>query len=274
MSIYRGPGGSSDAVNDATVTAVAGFAASAATSANTATTAAEAASTSASASAASASSAATSITNVSIDATNASTSASLANTYAANASSSALAAAASAALAQLAAGSVPANALSTDDSGNLVISGGINSGDIVVEKNPDIPGDYASIVVDGKGNGSYLFLVNGDADFATTATQFYASDTGVDVLAPAINLYSEGIFKVAVGGSTGFSINTALNCAIGNLSATAKLDVQGNTIRLRTARTPASATAAGNTGDICWDSNYIYVCVSSNTWKRTALSTW
>jgi hypothetical protein len=274
MSIYRGPGGSSDAVNDATVTAVAGYAASAATSANAATTSAEDAATFASASAASASSAATSITNVSIDATNASTGASLANAYAANASSSASAAAASAALAQLAAGSVPANALSTDDFGNLAISGTINSGDIVVEKNPDIPGDYASIFVDGKGNGSFLFLMNGDAEFADTATQFYAYDSGVDILAPAINLFSSGIFKVAVGGSSAFSINTSGNCAIGNVTATAKLDVQGNTIRLRTARTPASATAAGNLGDICWDSNYIYVCVSSNTWKRTALSTW
>ena len=54
----------------------------------------------------------------------------------------------------------------------------------------------------------------------------------------------------------------------------AGLDVTGNTVRLRTARTPASATAAGNAGDICWDANYIYVCTATNTWKRTAISTW
>jgi len=39
-------------------------------------------------------------------------------------------------------------------------------------------------------------------------------------------------------------------------------------------KTPASATAAGTQGDICWDTNYIYVCVATNTWKRTAISTW
>ena len=38
--------------------------------------------------------------------------------------------------------------------------------------------------------------------------------------------------------------------------------------------TPASASATGTTGDIVWDSNYIYVCVATNTWKRTALTTW
>lgn len=37
---------------------------------------------------------------------------------------------------------------------------------------------------------------------------------------------------------------------------------------------PASASATGTTGEIRYDSNYIYICVSTNTWKRTALSTW
>jgi hypothetical protein len=37
---------------------------------------------------------------------------------------------------------------------------------------------------------------------------------------------------------------------------------------------PASSTATGTTGMITWDSNYIYMCVATNTWKRVALSTW
>ncbi|MNO91467.1 hypothetical protein D3C76_830110 [compost metagenome] len=54
----------------------------------------------------------------------------------------------------------------------------------------------------------------------------------------------------------------------------AALDVNGNNMRLRTAKTPASATATGNAGEICWDANYVYVCVAANTWKRSALATW
>lgn len=64
------------------------------------------------------------------------------------------------------------------------------------------------------------------------------------------------------------------NVGIGTVTTTAMLDINSNTIRLRTARTPASATATGNAGDICWDASYVYVCVATNTWKRTALSTW
>ena len=47
-----------------------------------------------------------------------------------------------------------------------------------------------------------------------------------------------------------------------------------NRIILTTATTPASASATGTTGEIVWDANYIYVCIATNTWKRTAINTW
>lgn len=53
-----------------------------------------------------------------------------------------------------------------------------------------------------------------------------------------------------------------------------KLDVVSDTIRLRSSKTPASASAPGSQGDIVWDSDYIYICVATNTWKRAALSSW
>jgi hypothetical protein len=71
-------------------------------------------------------------------------------------------------------------------------------------------------------------------------------------------------------------VTTALkgNVGIGTTSPTAMLDVDSDTVRVRTARTPASAAAAGNAGDICWDADYIYVCTATDTWKRAAISTW
>jgi hypothetical protein len=38
--------------------------------------------------------------------------------------------------------------------------------------------------------------------------------------------------------------------------------------------TPETATAIGTAGTVVRDSNYIYVCVATNTWKRVAISTW
>lgn len=63
---------------------------------------------------------------------------------------------------------------------------------------------------------------------------------------------------------------------LGGISSTptAMLDINSDVLRLRTAKTPASAAASGNAGDICWDSNYVYVCVSASAWKRVAIATW
>jgi hypothetical protein len=46
----------------------------------------------------------------------------------------------------------------------------------------------------------------------------------------------------------------------------------GTTLIMQTSRTPSGPTATGNTGEICWDSNYIYVCISTNSWKRVAIA--
>ena len=57
-------------------------------------------------------------------------------------------------------------------------------------------------------------------------------------------------------------------------SGGALLQVNGDRIRVATAKTPASATATGTAGEVCWDANYIYVCTATNTWKRAAIATW
>jgi len=50
--------------------------------------------------------------------------------------------------------------------------------------------------------------------------------------------------------------------------------IRGSTIRLKEQRTPSSSSADGYAGEIVADSNYIYVCTATNTWKRTSLSSW
>ncbi len=48
-----------------------------------------------------------------------------------------------------------------------------------------------------------------------------------------------------------------------------------NTDELRVASDPpATAASAGTTGTITWDSGFLYVCISPDTWVRTALATW
>jgi hypothetical protein len=50
------------------------------------------------------------------------------------------------------------------------------------------------------------------------------------------------------------------------------LDIGGDTVKIRTPRTIGSGSADGIQGEICWDAGYIYVCVATNSWKRSSLS--
>ena len=51
-----------------------------------------------------------------------------------------------------------------------------------------------------------------------------------------------------------------------------KLRVSGLSIPVSNA--PTSRSAPGEPGDIKWDSDYVYVCVATDTWKRAELLTW
>lgn len=65
------------------------------------------------------------------------------------------------------------------------------------------------------------------------------------------------------GGDVGLKISSGATCA---------LDINSNQIRLRSTFTPASGSASGNVGTICWDASYIYICTGATTWRRAAHS--
>jgi len=52
------------------------------------------------------------------------------------------------------------------------------------------------------------------------------------------------------------------------------LDIDSMSIRIREEGTPSSASDVGMKGEIRWDTNYLYICVATDTWKRVALSSW
>lgn len=76
--------------------------------------------------------------------------------------------------------------------------------------------------------------------------------------------------RILIGANT----STPNPSIIVNNGSAARTDFNSDSLRIVTAKTPASATATGTQGQIAWDSNYIYVCTATNTWKRAALSSW
>src|SRR5260370_39374440 len=114
-------------------------------------------------------------------------------------------------------------------------------------------------------NSHYIasFINTGD----TNATGVYIKATNVTAAA-ILNLAGPGdvdLFQFLTDG------RTSLGLAAPDLSGTGKVHMGGNSFRLDQSRSPAS-NAAGKAGEFCWDANYLYVCVATNTWKRMAIT--
>ena len=164
----------------------------------------------------------------------------------------------------------------------------------------------AGIIVDGSGNVNidsntlYVDAVNNRLGIVTTspnaaldvrsATTWIGDGTTDAFLqfnqsATAANRWhigtGSGNALIFYKGTYGSGLETARIDSSGRLlvggsadSGGALFQVFGDRIRVGTAKTPASASATGTAGEICWDANYIYVCTATNTWKRTAIATW
>lgn len=74
----------------------------------------------------------------------------------------------------------------------------------------------------------------------------------VTSLSSKVVLYSSSN-TISISNVT-FSDNTSQNTAFLKVSA------------------PANSTSNGILGNIAWDTNYLYICTSTNTWKRVALN--
>jgi len=47
--------------------------------------------------------------------------------------------------------------------------------------------------------------------------------------------------------------------------------LDGDTMRVTTRRTISTSTDLGYNGELCFDTEYIYVCVADNSWRRAPL---
>ncbi|MBP1638989.1 MAG: hypothetical protein H6Q17_572 [Bacteroidetes bacterium] len=91
-------------------------------------------------------------------------------------------------------------------------------------------------------------------------------------------LFGTGLYSTVTGNPSAAPVNGGC-IGIGVVSPTETLDVSGNVkaaqFKLSALNTaPASSSDTGALGEIRITAGYIYVCVATNTWVRSALTTW
>jgi hypothetical protein len=137
----------------------------------------------------------------------------------------------------------------------------------------------ASILVAGSGtftNVAGYRAVNANFGASTPMTNYKAffadAPTGPGAATNTWGIYADGTFVNWMGG--GLKIGGTAGSTDQPADSTVPLDVEAAKIRVRSSHTPASSSEACAQGTIAWDADYIYVCIATDTWKRTALSTW
>ena len=99
--------------------------------------------------------------------------------------------------------------------------------------------------------------------------------TGIDFPSnPSVNQQFSAFGNVWVwNGSSWRKVSrTAVVGAQGNTGQTGPQGATGAATASSSA--PTSATSTGTAGTIAYDSNYVYICVATNTWRRVAISSW
>ena len=110
------------------------------------------------------------------------------------------------------------------------------------------------------GNGN-IYTSNGDM---TAGGDIHASGYGSTIYVSYGDIYVTYGNIYSTNGSLGAKTSTPQFA----------LDVNDPTIAVRGNRTLSAANVNGTAGEVCFDANYIYRCVATNTWKRSALTTW
>lgn len=101
------------------------------------------------------------------------------------------------------------------------------------------------------------------------------TDDYVQSLVPLRNITgTNSVPAYSFSGATGTGMNGNSGLIWFCLSGTPYFGIYTDRIWISGSHTPASASATGQQGDIAWDSNYIYVCTATDTWKRAAIATW
>lgn len=77
--------------------------------------------------------------------------------------------------------------------------------------------------------------------------------------------------NIGTGGVSGSTTNIIIGT--NTSGATGNIRLQSN-VNLESTYVPSTASSSGQPGQIIWDTNYIYICVAANTWKRANISTW
>jgi hypothetical protein len=127
-----------------------------------------------------------------------------------------------------------------------------------------VQGGYGGghLVLGTTTSGQWIKVISGGANQQYITAEFFAPNT---------QSYNTGLGSLVVNGGIGANgYVSATDVRVSNNIAFP--DSTSQTTAFQKVTAPTSSTSTGTVGQIAWDNSYIYICVSTNLWKRVALN--
>lgn len=140
---------------------------------------------------------------------------------------------------------------------------------------------YSALAIATGGDNTALGTLAGSQLSTGTSNTFVGRSAGSSVTTGSSNTIVGRVVGTSSMGSTivlaagtaeRARCDSSGNWGFGTSLPTAKADINGETLRLRTSSTPASSTAAGDAGTLRWDTSALHFCINTDTWKSIPFS--
>jgi hypothetical protein len=130
-----------------------------------------------------------------------------------------------------------------------------------------LPFDFRGIFVSGS------FINGGDPEGLEITSQFPHSGhiLTLDGTPSSTSVPTDALLLGTKRNGITISKNSDVGIDLDPQSITSKLDIRGDSIRIRNSGVVPTNTSDGYKGEIRWDDSYLYVCTANNSWKRVAL---
>jgi hypothetical protein len=175
--------------------------------------------------------------------------------------------------------------ITTDGAGNLSftanlganalpLTGGTMTGTITFAAGQTISGYVANTLYSTTGDIAYASSGNTPARLGIGAAgTILASNAGLPAWRTATQL---GLLTSSAASTTYAPLNSPtftgpVTVNAGGPAGSNALVVSGGNLVLSTSFTPTSSADTGSTGELAWDSNYLYFCYAPNSWGRVAV---
>lgn len=163
-------------------------------------------------------------------------------------------------------------------SGSIVLSGSTSGTTSILPS--AAAGNWSLTLPSSNGSTGQFLQTDGSGNTSWASASGAITGLTANVLPRATNSSALGNSSISDNGTTvsvsepvAISSGGTNAIGIGTTNPAAALDINSNSLIIEIAQTPASSSAACTTGTLAWDANYVYVCVVSNSWRRSALAT-